>query len=68
MIRINLLPHREMRRKRQQKQFFITLGMVVALGAVIWGLVHTSLSGRYEDQLARNAYLTEEIKKLDKEI
>ena len=68
MIRVNLLPHREMRRKRQQKQFFITLGIVVAVGAAIWLMVHTTLSGRYEDQIARNAYLTEEIKKLDKEI
>ena len=68
MIRVNLLPHREMRRKRQQKQFFITLGVVVAVGAAIWLMVHTTLSSRYEDQIARNAYLTEEIKKLDKEI
>jgi len=68
VIRVNLLPHREMRRKRQQKQFFITLGIVVAVGAAIWLMVHTTLSSRYEDQIARNAYLTEEIKKLDKEI
>ena len=29
MIRINLLPHREIRRKQQQQQFFIALGVVV---------------------------------------
>lgn len=68
MIRVNLLPHREMRRRRQQKQFFITLGVVVALGAAAWLMVHTSLAGTFEDQVARNAYLTEEIAKLDKEI
>lgn len=68
MIRVNLLPHREMRRRRQQKQFFITLGVVVALGATVWLTVHTSLAGTFEDQVARNAYLTEEIAKLDKEI
>lgn len=68
MIRVNLLPHREMRRKRQQQQFLVTLGIVVALSAAIWLLVHTSLSGTYENQVERNAYLTEEIKKLDKEI
>ena len=66
MIRVNLLPHREMRRRRQQKQFFITLGVVVALGATVWLMVHTSLAGTFEDQVARNAYLTEEIAKLDK--
>jgi type IV pilus assembly protein PilN len=68
MIRVNLLPHRELRRRRQQKQFFTLLGGVIALGAAIWLLVHTSLANKYEDQLARNKYLQGEIAKLDKEI
>jgi type IV pilus assembly protein PilN len=68
MIRINLLPHRELRRRRQQKQFFITLGGVIALAAAIWLLVHTTLTNTYEDQLGRNKYLQNEIVKLDKEI
>jgi type IV pilus assembly protein PilN len=68
MIRINLLPHRELRRRRQQKQFFITLGGVIALAAAIWLLVHTTLTNTYEDQLGRNKYLQNEIIKLDKEI
>jgi type IV pilus assembly protein PilN len=68
MIRINLLPHRELRRRRQQKQFFITLGGVIALAAAIWLLVHTTLTNTYEDQLGRNKCLQNEIVKLDKEI
>ena len=68
MIRVNLLPWREIRRKRLQQQFFIMLGVVVFLGAAVWFLVHTSLTGRYEDQLHRNKYLEDEIVKLDKEI
>jgi type IV pilus assembly protein PilN len=68
VIRVNLLPHREMRRRRQQKQFVITLAVVVALGAGLWLAVHTSLSGSYEDQISRNKYLEAEIVKLDKEI
>jgi type IV pilus assembly protein PilN len=68
MIRINLLPHREIRRKRQQQQFFAMLGIVVGVGVAIWFLVHTSLSGTYETQVSRNAYLADEIKKVDKEI
>jgi type IV pilus assembly protein PilN len=68
MIRVNLLPHREIRRRRLQQQFFTMLGIVAFLGAAIWFLVHSSLSGRYEDQLGRNRYLQEEIVKLDKEI
>ena len=68
MIRVNLLPHREMRRRRQQKQFLFTLTGVVLLGAGIWLAVHTSLTGSYENQLNRNQYLQGEISKLDKEI
>ena len=68
MIRVNLLPHREIRRKRQQQQFFVALGIVVAFGAGIWFLVHMSLSSTYDSQMSRNAYLAGEIKKVDKEI
>ena len=68
MIRVNLLPHREIRRRRLQQQFFITLGVVVLAGAGIWFIVHSSLSNTYEGQISRNQYLTEEIAKLDKEI
>ena len=68
MIRVNLLPWREIRRRRLQRQFFIMLGVVIAIGAAIWFLVHSSLTGRYEDQLERNKFLEDEITKLDKEI
>jgi type IV pilus assembly protein PilN len=68
VIRINLLPHREIRRRRQQQQFFTMLGVMAFVGAVVWFLVHTSLSARFEDQLARNKYLQGEIVKIDKEI
>ena len=66
--RINLLPHREMRRKQQQQQFFIMLGVVVAISGVIWFAVHSYLDGRFTNQEARNKYLSDEIVKLDKEI
>ena len=68
MTRINLLPHREMRRKQQQKQFFIMLGVVLVTGAAIWGATHTYLDGQLTNQQARNSYLDGEIVKLDKEI
>lgn len=68
MTRINLLPHREMRRKQQQTQFFIMLGVVIVAGAAIWGVVHTYLDGQLTNQQARNKYLEGEIVKLDKEI
>ena len=68
MIRINLLPHRELRRKQQQQQFFIALGVVAAIGGAIWFVVHTYLNGQFEEQQERNKFLSEEIVKLDKQI
>ena len=68
MIRINLLPHREIRRKQQQQQFFILLGGVVVIGAGIWFIVHTYLEEQFDVQTGRNKYLSDEIVKLDKQI
>ena len=68
MIRINLLPHRELRRKQQQKEFFIVLGVVVGLGATVWLAAHSYLSGQLEEQNGRNSYLETEIASLDKQI
>lgn len=66
--RINLLPHREMRRKQQQQHFFVMLGVVVVMGAAIWFTVHTYLDSALTNQQARNKYLEDEIVKIDKEI
>ena len=69
MIRINLLPHREIRRKRQQQHFFIMLGVVAAIGIAVWFVVsYVYLAGQLSDQQARNKYLQDEIAKLDKQI
>lgn len=68
MIRVNLLPHREIRRKQQQQQFFVLLGGVVIIGAGVWFIVHTYLDEQHDVQLSRNKYLQEEIVKLDKQI
>ena len=66
MIRINLLPHRELRRKQQQKEFFILLGIVAGLGATVWFATHTYLSGQLDEQNGRNTYLEQEIVALKK--
>jgi len=68
MIRINLLPHREIRRKHQQQQFFVLLGGVVVIGAAVWFVVHSFLNEQFETQQGRNKYLQDEIVKLDKQI
>ena len=37
MIRVNLLPHRDIRRRLQQQQFFVALAVVVVVGFAIVG-------------------------------
>ncbi len=68
MIRINLLPHREATRKRQQRQFFGLLGVGAFVGLVGWGLVHLFIGEQVSHQVSRNDFLKKENVRLDKEI
>jgi type IV pilus assembly protein PilN len=68
MIRINLLPWRELKRKRQQKNFYVLAAIFVGIGAAIGFAIHTYLSDQIDDRVDRNAYIDSEIKKLDKQL
>ena len=68
MIRINLLPWREARRKAHNLQFYILMGMVAGLAASIILMVHGYYAARISTQNERNRFLKEENAKLDKEI
>lgn len=68
MIRINLLPWREARRKAHNLQFYILMGMVAGLAASIVLLVHGYYATRISIQAERNQFLKNENTKLDKEI
>ena len=68
MIRINLLPWREARRKARNLQFYILMGMVAGLAASIVLLVHGYYATRISTQTERNRFLKDENTKLDKEI
>jgi type IV pilus assembly protein PilN len=68
MIRVNLLPHRALKRKALQRQFAIVAVVVALIGAGIWFLVHTVLADRIDDQMAKNRFLEEKIVELDKQI
>ena len=68
MILINLLPHREMARKRARQVFNTSLGAAAVLGALIAGGVYLWYQGQISGQQDRNTFLTGEIKKLDNEI
>jgi type IV pilus assembly protein PilN len=67
-VRINLLPHREERRKRARQHFGVLSGLTALLGAVIVGAGYLYISGLISIQDERNAFLKAEIAKLDKEI
>jgi type IV pilus assembly protein PilN len=68
MIRVNLLPHREMKRAAQQRSFIVAAVAMVALGAGVIFLVHGVLASKIEGQQARNKFLDEQIAGLDKQI
>ncbi len=68
MIRINLLPWREARRKAHNLQFYILMGMIAGLAASIVLLVHGYYATRISIQSERNRFIKAENDKLDTEI
>ena len=68
MIRINLLPHRELARAARRRQFNVLLGIAVTAGVLTVVLGHSVIAARQSTQDARNAYLEQEIVKLDGQI
>lgn len=68
MIRVNLLPHRQIRREARQREFgLMSLFSAVAAAVVIF-LGYTFINAKIEAQAERNARLDAAIVKLDKEI
>ena len=68
MIRINLLPHRELKRKARQQQIAVLAGMTFILGLVIVAAVHVAIAGQIEYQNGRNDYMKGQIVILDKKV
>jgi type IV pilus assembly protein PilN len=68
VILINLLPHREEKRKQRKRAFFISLGVFAALGAVAVGIWYSVLQQMQAAQESRNAFLSAEIARLDTQI
>ncbi len=66
--KINLLPHREERRKRARTHFAVLGGMTAALGIVIAATGWFVYQQRISAQEDRNKFMKSEIAKLDKEI
>lgn len=68
MIRINLLPHREEKRKARRQQFYALSGLVSVLAIVIVFAVSLAYSQFIETQEEVNDILKSEIARINKDI
>jgi type IV pilus assembly protein PilN len=68
MIRINLLPHREAKRKLKQKAFVVLMALGAAVGVVIVLLVSGYNASMISIQEQRNTVLKDANAELDKKI
>jgi type IV pilus assembly protein PilN len=68
VILINLLPHREEKRKLRKQAFFVGLGLAAAAGAVGVALWTTVLGQMTSAQQQRNNFIQAEITRLDGQI
>lgn len=68
MILINLLPHREEKRRARKRSFFIGLGVAALGGLVIVGIWYSVLQQLTAAQQDRNAFLKTEIARLEAQI
>ena len=68
MILINLLPHREERRRQRKRTFFAALGASAVLGLALVGLWYGVLQQLTDAQISRNSFLQAEIKRLETQI
>jgi len=66
--RINLLPHREERRKRARQHFATVSGGTAIIGIALAFLMYQYYDRQISTQNDRNNFLATEIKKLDKDI
>ncbi len=68
IIRVNLLPHRQIKREARQREFNL-MAMLVAIAAVaIVVLNYSFINSRIDAQLSRNARLDAAIVQLDQQI
>jgi type IV pilus assembly protein PilN len=68
MIRINLLPHREARRKEAREQFYALSMLMVLLAGLVWLVGYNMIEAMAERQSDNNRFLKGEIAILDKQI
>ncbi len=68
MIKVNLLPHRQIKRAERQREFGLMASLVAVAAAAIlfvsWSYIHNKI----QTQQSRNQRLQDEMVRLDKEI
>jgi type IV pilus assembly protein PilN len=68
MIRVNLLPHRQLKREARQREFGLMAGLSAIAAAFIIFMGWTFIDSQVSEQASRNGRLDTAISKLDKEI
>lgn len=68
MILINLLPHREAKRRQRKRAFFAGLAVSALIGLLIAGIWYAVLQQMTAAQQARNDFLKAEIARLEVQI
>lgn len=68
MILINLLPHREVARKKRKDVFNLSLGASALAGGLIAGVIYLWLQGQISTQQDQNMILQKEIRVLEGQI
>ncbi|HEX7636488.1 MAG TPA: PilN domain-containing protein [Noviherbaspirillum sp.] len=68
MVRINLLPHREEKRKQRKAAFFQLLALSALVGLAIVVAIGGFIAARISNQTQRNNFIKAENAKLDEQI
>lgn len=68
MVKINLLPHREEKRRQRKSAFYAMLAFSAMLGVLIILLIGAYFSNKISDQNERNNFIRAENTKLDTQI
>jgi len=68
MVKINLLPHREEKRKQRKKEFVAMLVLSAVIGALIVLAVGGYFAAELSNQQQRNDYIKKENARLDEQI
>lgn len=68
MIKVNLLPHRQIKRAERQREFGLMASLVAIAAAAVLFVSWSYIHNRIQAQQSRNQRLQDEMVRLDKEI